>query len=309
MLSKIIKVVFVVAIVAYLSLWAWSIRWIDNSDELDVFNNNRSLFPIAKMAWKVTPALNTEKDAERLLKVASFSVLPRNMENIEYEKFESNLKNSYQLISSYYNKNKDKLSDEMKNKFALKKLIFINRSFKTIEDGDFETSITQIESEITKFPLEEQAAWYNELAFYYGLFDISKYDDTYSAQQIEHANIHNDNLIKTVGKLNKENKTKDFSVLFLLHTGIKGCLYSYMYQNTFSNDTLSEMMSISEDYMKKLNTKLNSSATARKIFIQYLKNDLNAIAFSQSGGGGKICEKEVNNIIDTLLKYQNELNF
>lgn len=295
MLSKIIKVVFVVAIVAYLSLWAWSIRWIDNSDELDVINDNKS-FSMAQMIWKLTPSLNTEKDAERFLKLISFSVLQR--DNKDFDEFSIKLKNDYQLISSYYNKNNDKLSDEMKNKFALKKLIFINRSFKTIEDGDFETSITQIESEITKFPLEEQAAWYNELAFYYGLFDISKYDDTYSAQQIEHANIHNDNLIKTVGKLNKENKTKDFSVLFLLHTGIKGCVYSYMYQNTFDNDTLSEMMSISEDYMKKLNSKLGKSSLAREILNEHLSNNLNMLTIAQTiEGGEQVCKQELNNML------------
>lgn len=296
MLSKIIKVVFVVAIVAYLSLWAWSIRWIDNSDELDVFNNNRSLFPIAKMAWKVTPALNTEKDAERLLKVASFSVLPRNMENIEYEKFESNLKNSYQLISSYYNKNKDKLSDEMKNKFALKKLIFINRSIRRIKDDNFETSLVHIEPEITKLSIEKQAIWYSELALFYVLDN-----------QKENMNNNLDNLLETVSILVKTNE--DYSILIMLNTGIVNCTQSYVYGDYLSSDELSKRMDIAETYLQKLNTKLNSSATARKIFIQYLKNDLNAIAFSQLGGGGKICEKEVNNIIDTLLKYQNELNF
>ena len=295
MLSKIIKVVFVVAIVAYLSLWAWSIRWIDNSDELDVINDNKS-FSMAQMIWKLTPSLNTEKDAERFLKLISFSVLQR--DNKDFDEFSIKLKNYYQLISSYYNKNNDKLSDEMKNKFALKKLIFINRSFKTIEDGDFETSITQIESEITKFPLEEQAAWYNELVFYYGLFDISKYDDTYSTHRIEHANIHNDNLIKTVGKLNKENKTKDFSVLFLLHTGIKGCVYSYMYQNTFDNDTLSEMMSISEDYMKKLNSKLGKSSLAREILNEHLSNNLNMLTIAQTiNGGDQVCKQELNKML------------
>ena len=303
MLSKIIKVVFVVAIVAYFSFWYLAIDWIDNADEMQVLvisteheQGNKQLISFVKGIWKIVPAIDFDKDAERFLKLISFSVLQE--DNESFEEFSIKLRNNYQLISDYYDKNKNQLSDEMKNKFALKKLILINRSFKSIKDSGFEASITHLEEEITKFPLEEQVAWYNELVFYYGLFDISKYDDTYSTHRIEYANIHNDNLIKTVGKLNKENKTKDFSVLFLLHTGIKGCLYSYMYQNTFSNDTLSEMMSTSEDYMKKLNSKLGKSSLARKIINKHLSNNLNMITIAQTiNGGDQVCKQELNKML------------
>ncbi|MBR1376114.1 MAG: hypothetical protein IJ566_08535 [Cardiobacteriaceae bacterium] len=53
------KVLFVIAdlcLLVYVALWAWSVSWIDSNNNELTFN--KSLLPIAKNAWKITPTLN-----------------------------------------------------------------------------------------------------------------------------------------------------------------------------------------------------------------------------------------------------------
>ena len=91
MFKKIVLSVCAVALTAYLSLWGWAIHWIDSNNEL---NFKKSLLPMAKSVWKITPSLNADKDADRFLKIASFSVLPGDTNEIDYTKLELNLKNN-----------------------------------------------------------------------------------------------------------------------------------------------------------------------------------------------------------------------
>lgn len=88
-MKKVLFVVVNLCLLVYVALWAWSISWIDSNNELSF---RKSLVPIAKTAWKITPALDADKDAQRLLKIASFSVLPGDTNIIDYTTLEGSLK-------------------------------------------------------------------------------------------------------------------------------------------------------------------------------------------------------------------------
>ena len=137
MLKKIFLSICLIAIIAYLSLWAWAVHWIDEDKHIaDFMGDNKNItLETAKFIWKMTPAIDREKDAQRAL---TFSVLSV---NTEIPNLSNNLKMNYDFISSYYQKNEQKLSDDMKNRFLLRKFVFINRSLLSsnrIKDIEFE---------------------------------------------------------------------------------------------------------------------------------------------------------------------------
>ena len=162
-MKKLAMLISVLSITIYLSLWTWAVRWIDETDELKVLNlKNEQSLKLVRIVWKITPVLDVDKDAERLLKLVSFPVIER--VNTYPENLLFSLQNGYSEMISYYDQYKDKMSDDMRNKFALKRLIFINRSLMNIRDAKFELSLNHLnDSSMSK---KDQVSLASELLAY-----------------------------------------------------------------------------------------------------------------------------------------------
>ena len=107
-MSKKIITTVAITVVAYLSLWAWSIHWIDShntpfkvSDSSSFEKNTLSI--IAKTVWKITPAVNRERDAKRILKVYELFAYQ------DMKHYVTNSKLAYNDINLYYNKHMRKI--------------------------------------------------------------------------------------------------------------------------------------------------------------------------------------------------------
>ena len=183
MLKKIIFSFLAIVVIGYLSLWAWAVHWIDRQNNPFDFMGDKknTTLEIAKTVWQITPAIDRNKDAERALKVSSFSVYA-NMQDIQLIK--SNLKTNYDFISEYYKKYENKLNNQLKGKFLLQKLIFMNRSLKEINrDIEVEKEIDGIfkrQHTINLSDIENRLDWFPELIwflYFHNAKDTSIYND------------------------------------------------------------------------------------------------------------------------------------
>lgn len=139
MLKKIFLSICAIVIIAYLSLWAWAVHWIDEDKNIvDFVSEDKNItLETAKFIWQITPAINREKDAQRLLKMAEWSVYTDLIND-------NMLNENYNTISQYYKKHENKLNEPLKSRFILQKLIFMNRSLLKIKDEEFEKEIANI---------------------------------------------------------------------------------------------------------------------------------------------------------------------
>ena len=165
MLKKIFLSICAIAVIVYLSLWAWAVHWIDEEKNIVDFvseDKNRTL-ETAKLIWQITPAIDRNKDAERLLKMAEWSVYTDLTHNIAM------LKNNYNTIAQYHKKHENKLNEPLKSRFILQKLIFMNRSLLKIEDKEFEKEIENMianNSYYGKDDLETRFEWVPEFLWF-----------------------------------------------------------------------------------------------------------------------------------------------
>ena len=284
MLSKIIKVVFVVAIVAYFSFWYLAIDWIDNADEMQVLvisteheHGNKQLISFVKGIWKIVPAIDFDKDAERLLKIASFSVIANANSS---EALKNSLKNNYQEITSYYKKNKHHLSNEMQNQFALKRLIFINRSVRTIKDDVFETSLNDMRYEISQMDTKNQIDWYGELVSYYIL-----------SAETGYLNESMSKFSQSLAEMDRNDGIKGVSILDFLHVGISGCVLANMY-NIDEMSAKKNLVLVNSSLDKSKNNQM------KEVIAKYLKNNLHVVALLETGGD---CKNEAMKIIKKII--------
>ena len=171
MLKKIFLSICAIAVIVYLSLWAWAVHWIDEEKNIVDFvseDKNRTL-ETAKLIWQITPAIDRNKDAERLLKMAEWSVYTYLTHNIAM------LKNNYNTIAQYHKKHENKLNEPLKSRFILQKLIFMNRSFQEIKDKEFEQEIYNMivnQSFYGKDNLETRIEWLPEFMWFILLYKI-----------------------------------------------------------------------------------------------------------------------------------------
>ena len=165
MLKKIIFSFLAIVVIAYLSLWAWAVHWIDEDKNIvDFVSEDKNMtLETAKFIWQITPAINREKDAQRLLKMAEWSAYTDLTHNITM------LKNNYNIISQYHKKHENKLNEQLKSKFILQQLIFMNRSLNEIEDKEFEKEIANMIANYSfygKDNLETRFEWLPEFLWF-----------------------------------------------------------------------------------------------------------------------------------------------
>ena len=176
MFKKIFLSICLIAIIAYLSLWAWAVHWIDEDKNIvDFVSDEKNItLETAKLIWQITPAINREKDAQRLLKMAEWSAYTDLTHNITM------LKNNYNMISQYHQKHENKLNEPLKSRFILQKLIFMNRSLNEIEDKEFEKEIANIIENYSfygKDNLETRVDWIQEFIWFVFFHRNTIYDD------------------------------------------------------------------------------------------------------------------------------------
>lgn len=229
MFKKIFLSICLIAIIAYLSLWAWAVRWIDEDKNIVDFvseDENITLF-IAKTGWAFTPATDREKDAQRLLKIIELSSYTGLKNNI------SNLKTNYNFISYYYEENKNALSDELKSKFILQKLILMNRSLMQIKDEQFEKEIAKLienKSFYGKDNLETRIEWGSEFIWFIFLHKSKIYNDTNSYKNLFSGYTQNfsDDLVSMDKKYNFESA---FKYIYLYNIGSLMCHQYHIARN------------------------------------------------------------------------------
>lgn len=165
MLKKIFLSICAIVIIAYLSLWAWAVHWIDEDKNIVDFvsEDKNTTLELAKTVWQITPAINREKDAQRLLKMAEWSAYTDLTHNITM------LKNNYNMISQYHKKHENKLNEPLKSRFVLQKLIFMNRALDEIKDDEFENEIHNLIISNTFYNsnnIEERIKWFPEFIWF-----------------------------------------------------------------------------------------------------------------------------------------------
>lgn len=218
MLKKIFLSICAIVVIAYLSLWAWAVHWIERQENAGLFISDKKnmTLEIAKTIWQITPAIDRNKDAERALKISSFSVYT-NLPLLEKDlpKLIENLKINHNFIYEYYKKHENKLDDRLKGKFLLQRLIFINRSWKNIK-GDTEL-FDEVFKIIQHIPtnvdldlvnVENRIDWFPEIVW---LLYFENGKDT---------NIYNKflgYLKKDLKTMNEKNNTNAFYGILLFH--------------------------------------------------------------------------------------------
>ena len=177
MLKKIIFSFLAIVVIAYLSLWAWAVHWIDEDKNIVDFvsEDKNTTLELAKTVWQIIPAINREKDAQRLLKMAEWSAYTDLALGND-----TMLRRSYNIISQYHKKHGNKLNEQLKSKFILQKLIFMNRSLNDIKDDEFEKEITNMIANYSfygKDNLETRFEWFPEFVWFIFWHQNTIYND------------------------------------------------------------------------------------------------------------------------------------
>ena len=265
-LKKLVILISALSIIIYLSLWAWAVRWIDqDKDVADFMTEKKHLtLEIAKFVWKITPALEREKDAERLLKISKLSLFsdlkPYWNHNIE------NFKKNYKLVSEYQKKHKDELSVDFDKKFFWQKLILINRSLGKIKDDDFNKSFKEFVArriDRRKYPsimehvknnygpsyinlLEHDLMFYPEIlwfSFWNENVDKNSYVEYWKG------------FVEIINDINKEKNTEAYGVISQYHWANMGCYTNKIDHSKKSKEVFKIMQSQmieNNDYYKIL---------------------------------------------------------
>ena len=226
MFKKIFLSICLIAIIAYLSLWAWAVHWIDSQENAGIFISDKKnmTLEIAKTIWQITPAIDRNKDAERALKISSFSVYT-NLPTIPKDKFNliDNLQTNYDFISIYYRKHENKLNNKLKDKFLLQKLIFMNRSLRNIKSdielGKELSNIFRYKAPTIDFNnAENRIDWFPELLWFI-YFDNAKDSYLYN-KYIEY-------LKHDLKTMNEKHNTDAFYGVLLFHQASILCYAQY----------------------------------------------------------------------------------
>ncbi len=303
MLKKLTLYISAVIIITYISLWIWAIYWIDKDKDISYFmvDNKNIRLEVAKFIWKITPAIDREKDAKRALIFSELSV------NTEIPNFMKNIQKNYDFISLYYKNNEHRLSDSMKNKFLLRKLVFINRSNilkNKIKDVEFENLLEKIAQTIPQMNLEEQIEWNAEFAEF-NLWKTMYADDNikYKNKVTQYFMYLNDN----IQEMNKKNNTTAYNIIASYHYAVLSC------------NTLRKIkeMSEKEKYINKLSTEILKNikenitykVSEYKILNDFIDKNLHYISLVFIITGKDLeCSKAGENLLFKMAKIEKAMN-
>ena len=252
-MSKKIITTVAITVVAYLSLWAWSIHWIDSHNthfkvsDSSSFEKN-TLTIIAKTVWKITPAINREKDAKRALKVYELFVYQ------DMGHYITNSKLAYNDINLYYNKHKNKLNEYLQNQFILQKLIFMNRSWHKIEDEPFKKEIRSMI--FNEYKTNFQMNWLSEIIWF--ITHDCGYDNSYNYDICkESLHKYTSDFEKNVRLMNEQHHTSDFDHILMYLNGTIKCSAHIKGENVLPKELLIEADKSASEYFKILQNRVN----------------------------------------------------
>ncbi|MBO4575560.1 MAG: hypothetical protein J5680_00460, partial [Neisseriaceae bacterium] len=289
-----------IVVIAYLSLWAWAVHWIDSQNNPFDFmgDEKNNTLEIAKTVWKIIPAIDRNKDAERALKISSFSVYV-NMQDIQHLK--NNLKINYDFISEYYEKYGNKLNNKLKGKFLLQKLIFMNRSLKEItRDIEVEKEIDGIfkhQQTIDLSNIENRLDWFPELIwflYFHNAKDTMIYND-YIAY-----------LGKDLKTMNKKNNTEAFFSILAYH---QASLLCYAQNEEKNQQKREELNKESSDTFRLLQKYITPESKEFKILDNLtMENHIGLIIFPIGFfHSDSECKKEAQNFVSKMSEVSNIL--
>ena len=299
MLKKIFLSICAIVVIAYLSLWAWAVHWIDEDKNIVDFvsEDKNTTLELAKTVWQITPAINREKDAQRLLKMAEWSAYTDLTHNITM------LKNNYNIISQYHKKHGNKLNEQLKSKFILQKLIFMNRALDEIKDDEFENEITNIIENYSfygKDNLETRFEWLPEFLWFIFWHRNTIYDneDVYGNILKKYSNYFNDD----IGTIMKKYNLNYFNYFAAYTYGSFQC-YNY---HAYSNYQYKKLLSQADNVGKTIFQRLNKYITVDKKELDGLNELINknsnyltifAIMFFDNQSE---CKKEAMNFLSKM---------
>ncbi|MBR3426244.1 MAG: hypothetical protein IKG79_09450 [Neisseriaceae bacterium] len=294
MLKKIFLSICLIAVIAYLSLWAWAVHWIDEDKNIvDFVSDEKNItLETAKLIWQITPAINREKDAQRLLKMAEWSAYTDLTHNITM------LKNNYNTISQYHKKHENKLNEPLKSKFILQKLIFMNRSLNDIKDDEFEKEIANMIANYSfygKDNLETRIEWLPEfLWFIFWHQNTIYYDaDIHRKMVQQYTNYFNNDIGSIIGKYN----------YFAAYTyGSLQCYNYHVYNNYQDKQLLSKVDNVGKTIFQRLNKYITINKKELDDFNELINKNSNyltifAIIFFDKQSE---CRKEAMNFLSKM---------
>lgn len=305
MLKKIFLSICAIVVIAYLSLWAWAVHWIDEEKNIvDFVSEDKNItLEIAKTVWKITPAINREKDAQRLLKMAEWSVCADLQHSI------SNLKQNYNIISQYHKKYEYQLSDELKSKFILQKLIFINRALLKIEDKEFEKEIANMIANHSFYDsdnLENRIEWVPEFIWFIFWHQNTIYNDVsvYRSMLEKYNRYFSDDLISMDKKYNFESV---FQYIYLYNQGSLQCYNYYLLQDTVEKSIIIEGDELGRNMFQVLQQKITPNSKEYEILNKWMEKNSNSLFIFQIKNFDSEfeCKKEAMNFLSKMEESAN----
>lgn len=308
MLKKIFLSICAIVVIAYLSLWAWAVHWIDEDKNIVDFvsEDKNTTLELAKTVWQITPAINREKDAQRLLKISELSICADLQHSI------SNLKKNYNIISKYHKKHENKLNEQLKSRFILQKLIFMNRALLKIEDKEFEKEIANMianHSFYGKDNLETRIEWLPEFIWFIFWHQNTIYDNTYGDILEKYTNYFSDDLISMDKKYNYE---RAFLNIYSYNHGSLSCYQYYMTQDNLLQNTekqlqLLELDNFGKKIFKFLQQRITQNREDYEILNKWTEKNSNALFIFQIKHFDSEfeCKKEAMNFLSKMEKSAN----
>ena len=305
-MKKLVILISALSIIIYLSLWAWAVRWIDQDKDVADFMTEKKHLTLetAKFVWKITPALEREKDAERLLKISKWSLLTDIKPNWNYNR--TNIKKNYKLISEYQKKHNDelKLNDKLEQDFLFQKLILINRSLGEIKDDDFNNSFKVFMNRYLSFRhipwiRERYKKKYGSLFVKYVGYELKLYpeilwfaflnEDVGKDFYVEYWR----NFEETINDINNENNTKSYGLVAQYHWASMAC-----YTGNPNHDKRSK------EVFKIINNQLTENSEQYKILSKYFDEDpsVTLVVFPLIFSSKRECEKEAENFLSKMVE-------
>ena len=287
MLKKLTLYISAVIIITYISLWIWAIYWIDKEHNVNDFvSDSKNLtLETAKIIWKITPAIDRKKDAERLLKISELSIYT------DLHNLISNLKMNYNLVSSYYQKYEEKL-EGLEMFFLLQRLILINRSYGEIKDINFNMTFKNFIDNMVFENLQEQMKWYPEI-IWFSFFN--KDMDTYKKGWELFENV--------IKEMNKKNNTIAFNIIGQYHLGLILCYDSDILKTKYADSS----NRISKKVFQQIQKQITPTSYQHEILDDYLSNYSSNILITIPliMSSKTECEKEMMNFLDKIIETEN----
>lgn len=288
MLKKII-LSFIFVIFVYILSCAWAMDWIDNQKiESQFFSKKQksiTTLNITKAIWQITPAFNREKDAERALKISQLYIDYLTVNHNKEEMIKS-LEENYDFISSYYNKNENKISDKLRTNILSHRFGMINRLLGDIKRIDlslkhfFETSIPK--------------GMQSELEYMWFYYFVANYEKGYTGYW--------NRFINSTQQSNIKGNTTKYNIVAEYHLALRLCYDKYLSRKNAEENNI-ESQKIFQQLQEKM--KPERDYIGLSSYLKY-KHASTLFLIPLISSNQTECEKEAKNFADKMVELANQ---